>query len=234
MSIRTVATRLGSAALDLIFPPRCAACGRDGEFLCATCADELTPAAGRRCSRCWRPLTTNVCQPCAQSPPAFAGLRAAFVYQGPARELVRALKFHGITAVVPQMAALLAETVREHEIEAELIVPVPLAGVRRRTRGYNQTELLARALGQELALPMEAAALVRQRNTSPQTELADAESRRRNVADAFAGAEQIVEDMRVLLVDDVTTTGATLEACARALKHAGAQEVWALAFARED
>jgi len=113
-------------------------------------------------------------------------------------------------------------------------MPVPLSGLRRRTRGYNQAEALARALGRELGLPAWPGALERRRHTPPQARSADMEERRRNVAGAFVCREPGVAGRRVLLVDDVTTTGATLAACALALKEAGARSAWGLAFARED
>ena len=233
-TVRSLVSWAGNAALDLLFPPRCAACGRGGALLCATCEGGLVPAVPPRCSRCWRPLAAGACRECQLAPPAFERLRAAYINQGPARELVHALKFRGVSAVAPRMASLLADAVRAYELDADVIVPVPLGGRRRRSRGYNQAELLARSLARELTLPFEAAALIRRRQTPPQTQRRDAEARRRNVAGAFEARARFAADRRVLVVDDVTTTGATLEACASALKQAGARAVWALAFARED
>jgi ComF family protein len=118
--------------------------------------------------------------------------------------------------------------------EADVIVPVPLSGWRRRTRGYNQSEALARALARELGLPLAPRALSRRKHAPPQARSATAEERRRNVEGAFAARAEPVAGRRVLLLDDVTTTGATLRACAAALKEAGARSVYAVAFARED
>ena len=149
-------------------------------------------------------------------------------------DLVRALKYRGATALAEPMAKSLASTVGSYGIDADVIVPVPLSGMRRRTRGYNQAEELARALGRRLDMAVWPSALERRRDTPPQARSADAEERRRNVAGAFHANDPDIAGRRVLLVDDVTTTGATLAACATALKTAGARSVRALTFARED
>lgn len=230
-----VARGLGQRILDLVFPARCVGCGASGAFLCPACRLALPPAAPPRCARCWRPWRdSGPCAECRLAPPPFDGLRAAFVYRGVAQELVRALKYRGTTALAPVMASLMAETARQERLPVDVVVPVPLSGLRRRTRGYNQAEALAGALGGELGLPVRPRALQRRRHTPPQARSADADERRRNVAGAFRVRDGEVAGLRVLLVDDVTTTGATLAACAQALKEAGVPSVWGLAFARED
>ncbi len=111
---------------------------------------------------------------------------------------------------------------------------VPLSALRGRTRGYNQAQALGQGLSRELGLPLAPRALQRRRHTPPQARSADAEERRRNVEGAFVAREREVAGRRLLVIDDVTTTGATLSACAAALKVAGARSVQAVAFARED
>jgi ComF family protein len=236
MRVANAARQLSVSALDLVFPRRCAVCGAYGPFVCEQCEAELEPAAGPRCPRCWAPgADGEQCLACQASPPAFDGLRAAFVYKGAARELVLALKFKDMSVVADTMGELLAVAARRSEINADKVVPVPLSGRRQRTRGYNQAELLAKALAHELGLPLTGGALRRTRNTPAQAKSADAEARQRNVEGAFACRRpEAIAGRRVLLVDDVTTTGATLSACAAALKEGGAASVWALAFARED
>ena len=227
--------RLQSVVLDLIYPPRCVGCQRSGTFLCDACVASLTAASRPRCSRCWRPHpTTDPCFECWSSPPAYDGLRSAFVYEGTARTLVHTLKYRQATVLGEPMASLLVETARRDVPEADVAIPVPLSGRRRRERGYNQAEVLARALGRALDLPVWPRALARERHTPPQARSSDADARRRNVLGAFACREGAVAGRRVLLVDDVTTTGATIDACAHALRRGGARSVWALTFARED
>lgn len=229
-----LAGRLGKATLDLLFPPRCAGCGADGSFLCDACAGTLQVAAPPRCARCWRPGVEGTCAHCRSAAPAFDSLFAAYVYTGLARDLVHQLKYRGMTALAGPMALLLAAQLGGRGAGADLIVPVPLSGLRGRTRGYNQAQTLARGLSGELGVPLARRALERRRHTSPQARSADAETRRRNVEGAFGARERAVAGRRVLLIDDVTTTGATLSACATALKAAGAPWVGAVAFARED
>ncbi len=226
---------LGRAALELLFPSRCLGCERGGTYLCDACIEDLPRAENPRCSLCWSPQPgAGLCPECYAAPPPFDGLRSAFVYQGVARSLVRSLKYRGMTSLAPPMASLLAEVALDFEIEADIVVPVPLSGLRHRTRGYNQASELAKHLGRELDLPMRPRALERSRHTSPQARTADAMERRRNVQGAFRSEDPAVEGNRMLLVDDVTTTGATLAACADALQRAGADSVWCITFARED
>jgi ComF family protein len=139
-----------------------------------------------------------------------------------------------MTALAHPMGSLLANAWRDYALAADLVVAVPLSGLRRRTRGYNQAETLARELAGELRLPWERHALRRTRHTGRQARTLDAEARRRNVARAFVAGRPIVAGKAIVLVDDVTTTGATLASCSAALKEAGAHTVHALAFARED
>jgi ComF family protein len=160
-------------------------------------------------------------------------LRATFAYQEAARAAVLALKYNGVLAMAPTMATAMAETLTVWSPPIDAIVPVPLAGMRQRLRGYNQASLLARELGVLTGVSVDSKLLKRDRNTPSQTQQRDAAARRRNVDGAFSLARRTVPE-RVLLVDDVTTTGATLDACARLLREGGADGVYCLAFSRED
>lgn len=171
------------------------------------------------------------CGECAHRPPAFTAVRAAYVFGGPARDLVHALKYDGISAVAPEMAAAMSKLLLEWSPEVDVIVPVPMAGVRQRQRGYNQALLLAREIGRGTGISVAAKALSRRPGVS-QIEQIDEEARRRNALKAFAPSRGAVTGT-VLLVDDVMTTGATLDACARVLKSVGAERVYGLTFARE-
>ncbi len=226
--------RIGRFALDFVFPPRCAGCGADGTFLCDSCVTTLGRALPPRCTRCWRPGVGAACVLCQVAPPPFDGLRTGYVYEGLARELVHSFKYRGLTALAAPLAGLCVDSLRDEGRPFDVLVPVPLHSMRKRTRGYNQAELLAGHIGKALGIRVEGRALERRRGTPQQARSADAEERRRNVAGAFRGRPGVVEGQSVLLIDDVTTTGATLAACAQALKESGAGRIWAFAFARED
>jgi predicted amidophosphoribosyltransferase len=209
---------LRAGAWELLAPQRCIACGGFGAALHLDCLRALPAAGGERCERCWAPLRPGGgCGRCAAAPPAFAALRTPFVYTGHARAAVLEAKFGGRSALLEPLGG------------AAAVGWVPLHPRRRRRRGYDQARELARVVARELELP-PVGGLRRVRSTPAQARL-DAALRRANVAGAFA-AERVAGT--VLLVDDVTTTGATLDAAARALLAGGAAQVFALAVARED
>ncbi|MDR7485268.1 MAG: ComF family protein [Armatimonadota bacterium] len=237
-----------AALWDLLFPPRCAACGaRDGEF-CGRCRAGLRRIAPPLCAHCGDPLAAGqtrlhvgvavspataapVCAACAVAPPAFAVARSLAVYEGPLREAIHALKYQGARRLGETLGVLLAEGVPpEVAREVAAVVPVPLHPSRLRDRGYNQAELLARPVARRLRVPWLPAALQRCRQESPQAR-SSAVARRVNVEGAFAPGVQAVWGT-VLLVDDVFSTGATAEACARALRAAGARQVHVMTLAR--
>jgi ComF family protein len=175
----------------------------------------------------------GLCAACDRYLPAFAGLRSPFTYDGVARSAILALKFQGVSALAPEMARPMADALARWVPPVDVVVPVPLGWLRRRIRGYNQSALLAREVCRSRGLALETRALRRARQTPPQTQQPDEESRRRNIQAAFALGSRPVGGS-VLLIDDVATTGATLDACARVLLEGGASKVLALTFARED
>lgn len=229
----TLAGRVVSTALDALFPPRCVGCASFGAFICERCLEVSARATGDRCLRCWTALKSADCTNCTHHAPAFSALRSAFSYGDVAREAVLSLKFHGVSALAPRMASQMAIALQEWSPPADVIVPVPLGWLRKRTRGYNQSELLASEIARASSLPLERHALRRIRHTAPQAHQPDAASRRENVRGAFGPGSRPVSG-NVLLIDDVSTTGATLDACAQALLASGAASVYALTFARED
>ncbi len=225
--------RAARVALDLLFPPRCALCGLGGVLLCGECAATLPPADGERCERCWMPVSrATVCRHCYQRPPAFASVRAAFVMDGPARRLAHELKYEGLTSIAEPMAELM--TACPDVADADVVVPVPLHRARERSRGYNQAAELARHLAAALQLPYEPRAARRTRDTAPLARTMHRDERRSIVAGAFAADRRRIDGRRVLLVDDVVTTGATLDACAGALRDGGAAAVRCVTWARAD
>ena len=143
------------------------------------------------------------------------------------------MKYRNLRALAEPLAQLLGGYLQERPVPGEVLVPVPLHAKRWRERGYNQSQLLARELGKLTGLSVVSDSLVRPGLATPQARTASVRERMLNVADAFACRDERLKDRRVLLIDDVATSGATLEAAADALKKIGAESVWGLTLARE-
>ena len=161
------------------------------------------------------------------------GIRFPFPFDGTVRQAILSFKYRNVKALAPVLAQLMKDYLVAHPLPAEVLVPVPLHRRRLRHRGYNQASLLARELGRLSLMPVVEGSLVRLRDAPAQTRSITAEERRSNVAQAFFCRDQELADKRVLLIDDVCTSGATLDACAAAVKAAGATSVWGLTVARE-
>ena len=221
------------AILNLVFPPHCVACGRGGDWLCPQCIAGIEYLKPPLCASCGQPLPRGIlCHACASRPLEISGIRAVAYLTGAMREAIHHFKYKGARVLAPYFGDLLAETWRRAPWRASVVVPVPLHPRRLRQRGYNQSALLARELGGRVDLPVVEGCLLRLRPTRPQVGLG-AEERIRNVQDAFGCSDARMADTDILLVDDVCTTGATLEACTRALLASGVRSVWALTLARE-
>jgi ComF family protein len=231
--------------LDFLYPRVCAVCGGEPESarnLCWDCGRAVEfQGTGSFCSRCGRnvpaPSGPFVCTQCRENPPAFDLARSAARFQGPVRELAHDLKYRGASHLVPDLVDFLEAAVLRHYADERIdaVCPVPLHPSRQRKRGYNQSALLGAELAARLGIPVFPDALRRVRDTPTQTRLGAA-ARRRNVADAFAVHPLLpgwFESRRLLLLDDVMTTGATLSECAKALRAAGAERVLALSVARD-
>ena len=223
-------TAVGTALLDVVYPRRCAGCGTRGTWLCERCEAALACFTTPLCRCCGIPEVLDVCR-CDDLPASIERVRSIGPYDGWLRGAVVQVKYHGEWARVAQLALLLGRA-SEDVLPADALVPVPLHPSRQKQRGFNQTEKLAHALSSEIALPVDLA-LTRTRKTTPQVRL-DAVGRQGNVEGAFAlapGAD--VRGKRLVLVDDVITTGATLGACAQLLMAAGAAGVSVVTVARE-
>lgn len=236
--------------LDLLFPPRCGACGAfSADPLCETCREAIEFIDGRLCLCCGTLLRDHIPEslPGALCPDCRAGrlisaARSAGLHAGPLRDAIIAYKFNGRRQLADAFAQMLAEVVRREVDPAggsvlpldlcDALVPVPLHPRRKHWRGFDQAELLCAGLAEELGMPMWGDALKRVKETRPQTRLSGVK-RRENVRGAFRPVRPWrFRGRSFILVDDVFTTGATLEECALVLKRAGATAVYGLTVSR--
>lgn len=226
--------KLIELAVDSFFPRRCVGCGRVGGFLCPECLRKLPRLLPPLCPGCGRPQASGiVCPDCRQRQTEIDGIRSLFRFDEVIRKAIHQLKYRNLKAISPRLAELLADSLRSNPLPGEALVCVPLHPRRLRERGYNQSSLLAGELGRRIDLPMIEDCLIRVKQAQPQVRAVDVEERRRNVADAFVCRDEKVEGKQIILIDDVCTSGATLESCAAALKSKGATSVWGLTLARE-
>ena len=225
-----VATRVMSAVVRTALPPVCAGCGVSGHWMCAAC-DEVTRrvALDDVCRRCGRLLAVgHVCDRCLTWGDALSACRSAFLFDGAVRQTIHRLKYGGEYARAEWCGVEIARLVVQLNWRPDLVIPVPLHRSRLRRRGYNQSAQIAAIAARTLSYPW-GNVLLRTRATVSQVGL-DAVQRRENVVGAF-GCPHELTDLAILLVDDVVTTGATLEACAEACRRAGARDVRAVTVA---
>lgn len=229
---RGLAAQAGRELLDVLFPMECVSCGASGNVICDRCAAALPVLRPPFCAICATPGEFARCQRCAESVRQFDGVRAPYRYAGAMRQAILALKYGGIKAGAPQLGDLLADYINDNPLPGEIITPVPMHRRRMRERGYNQAELLARRVAAHRKLSYERDLLFRTRQVEPQAGIGSAAQRAVNVAGSIGvSADRDVSGASVILVDDVATTGSTLETCAGALKQAGAVSVWCLTLA---
>jgi competence protein ComFC len=210
------ANQLKRLALDLVFPPRCIGCGADGSFFCPRCQSSLTYISDHQSH------TAEI-----------DGLRSLYAYDGAVRQAVLQFKYYNVKALAIPLARLMTKYLGRCDLPADTLVPVPLHPRRLRERGYNQSSLLASEISRLTGLPTVEGALRRRKNTPPQARTASVDDRKVNMRGAFSCRGKLVAGKRILLIDDVCTSGATLGACARAAKAGGATAVWGLTLARE-
>ena len=224
-------TRATGPLLDLVFPRTCAGCGREGDYFCDECEAAAPRLRPQQCKVCSAPSRASLCAWCQSANQPFNGITAPYRWTGVVQELVYSLKYRNVRASAPRLAELMSAHITEKSLDADTMVPVPLHPSRERERGYNQSELLARGISKTTGIPMEAGLLARVRNTPPQVTMTSPEERRQNVIGAFECVRD-VSDKRILLIDDVVTSGATVAECSSQLKKAGAEAIWVLSLAR--
>ena len=221
-------------AIDFFFPSRCVGCGKVGGFLCSDCYRKLAKLPPPLCPKCGRPQISGIlCPSCRQLQTEIDGIRSPYRFDEVIRKAIHELKYHNLKAISFCLAELLANYLQSNPLPGETIVPVPLHSQRLRERGYNQSTLLARDLGKLTNLPVIENCLIRVKEAQPQVKASSVEERRENVIHAFMCQNEKVSGKQIILIDDVCTSGATLESCASALKSKGATSVWGLTLARE-
>jgi ComF family protein len=227
-------TQIPKWLVDFFFPSRCLGCGRWGDLICEKCFLDLPRIVPPICSKCGRPESSGgLCPGCWSTPPSIDGIRSVFRFEGVVRKAIHQLKYYDLKTISKDLAKILYDYITFNKLEYEVIVPVPLHKKRLRHRGYNQSLLIARELGKLTNNDVLTDVLVRVKEGVSQARTTGVQQRVKNVKDAFSCHGHSAMNRKVILIDDVCTSGATLESCAEALKSAGAETVWGLTIARE-
>lgn len=232
------------ALLDIVFPPRCFSCDRDiftekKSYVCEDCLKNIRYVGEHRCLICGSELgpfvntASNGCTRCQRLKVRFDRASYATKFEGVIRELIHRFKYNNVDFLAEPLVEILINNLNLNNLknDVDMVVPVPLFWWRRFKRGFNQSELLAKRIGRHLLLPVSTNNLYRIRNTIPQTRLSRTK-RLQNMRGSFTVKNaKDFENKRVLLVDDVLTTGITASECARAIKAAGGERVYVLTIA---
>lgn len=225
---------LQEKVVDFFFPRRCIGCGKVGDFLCVDCRQKLPRILKPICKKCGKPESSGtLCSACWGQKTEIDGIRSVFRFEGIIRQAIHDLKYRNLKSISGCLAMLIADYLQDNPVHGGVLVPVPLHSQRLRERGYNQSGLLVRELGKLIVLPVIDDSLCRLKDSLPQARTTTIDERRKNVKEAFACQGEELKEKNVILIDDVCTSGATLEACAVALKAGGAISVWGLTLARE-
>lgn len=223
------------AALNLLFPLRCAGCGDLGADFCASCVESLVPVGSWSCEVCGEPMEQpGLCARCQSTRRSFRRVRSAFRFEGNLRRAIHAFKYERRRALAVPLALQMALSLKPPDDHTALLCAVPLHPQRQAQRGFNQSEQLAQCLAPIWGVPcLPSNVLQRVRRTDSQVGL-DFASRQSNVANAFhVGDPAAIHNRLIVLVDDVCTTGATLDACAVSLLQSGARAVEGVTLARQ-
>lgn len=218
--------------LDWLFPPSCGGCGVSGTRWCLDCQKKVQGIIEPICEACGLPQEyTGICDRCSKDRPAFKALRSWSVYEHPVQGALHRLKYRRDIGLGEALSSQIADFVKRLNWPVDAIIPIPLGKKRLKERGYNQVAMVAMPLSAQLGLKYLPKALVRARETRSQVGLTALE-RQENVRSAFLAVESKVHNRNILLMDDVSTTGATLSSAAEALYISGAREVYAVTIAR--
>jgi len=220
-------------AADWIYPPTCGGCGKPGQRWCEDCQTQVQEInQDTCCTICGTPLNQkSLCPTCRSTPPPFSALRSWAIYKDPLREAIHALKYRNDLGISEIVSRPLINLIQTMGWVPDLITCVPLSPQRMLERGYNQSSLVAFPIASAMGIPYKPNLLERTRDTSSQVKLSRQE-RIENMQNAFLANPKSANNRSVLVIDDVTTTGATMFSCARALLESGAREIFGITIAR--
>jgi ComF family protein len=241
---RDLPAKLLRALLELVFPSNiyCISCGEpifEGELyaLCQSCMEKIIWANQRSCRKCGKILQDwyqpELCMDCSYIGHSFTQGFCCVQYGEQERQLIHQLKYNGKGYIGRKMAEIMKDRIALEDLDIQVVIPVPIHRLKLRERGYNQAGLIARHLAAEMKLPYSEKLLIRIRETEPMNQLKPRD-RRRNMAGAFAAgshAKEAVADKSILLIDDIFTTGSTVDACSDVLLSLGARAVYVLVLA---
>lgn len=220
------------SGFDWLYPPQCGGCAKAGKRWCDDCMSSVQLIIPPVCPICGKKQSSEkVCEGCTVSSHVYTAIRSWGEYRGPLRHAIQRLKYNRDVAMGEILARPLVSFLKGLNWMVDIVAPVPASLARLRERGYNQVSLLARPLGLGMELTYRPHALHKVRDTRSQVGLS-AKERQENVRGVFQADRHVVNGKVILVIDDVTTTGSTLEECAIALKEAGAQQVYGLTLAR--
>lgn len=234
MNLDSLFSSIKQKVLNFLFPSHCVSCGKGGSFLCQKCRNKLIYLQQPLCTRCSKPIHTGtICQKCLSQTWDIDGIYSIFKYGGTIRQAILQFKYHNIKALADPLSNLMSAYLRRHLLSFDIIMPVPIHKRRLRERGYNQSSLLAQRLSRMTNIPVVEDVLIRTKHTPSQAKSDSVDQRRKNIRNAFRCVNHDISGKRILLIDDVCTSGATLNSCAASLKSAGAASVWGFTLAKE-
>jgi ComF family protein len=226
--------KAGWKILDMLFPPSCAGCGSWGKKYCAECLARTRTIKKPICQICGDPLHSHqevICLRCRTTQVAFSAVRSWAYFEDPLQSAIHKLKYRRDIGLASELSGHLVRMLEELGWQVNLITALPLDETRRKERGYNQAALLAKPISWETGIRYVPDSVVRYRRTQSQVGLTR-EDRVSNMAGAFRANRELVDQKSILLIDDVITTGSTMNACSEALMAAGASSVYGLTLAR--
>jgi competence protein ComFC len=226
--------QLPNEVIEIIFPRECLGCGRRVDFICTDCARKLPRLNPPICQRCGKPESSGkICPDCWGKQVSADNIRSVFIFEGIVRSAIHQFKYRQLKAISVCLSQFMADYYRENKLSGYILVPVPLHEKRLKERGYNQSDLLANGISNLLSIPVDTKILHRIKESKPQAKSRNVKERRDNTDRAFKCNSASLNGMDIIVIDDVCTSGATIEACAFALKNAGANRVTGFTLARE-